>query len=545
MPRKRHEVFQQMSQALAHEQSGNVALAVSYWESALQLLPEDAPIQPFILDECRRLVHAESDEPVSPALEKLRVNVAHLAQTSRREFADEDAETTAQQAFRAMYQQSGGNNALALMYWKNILPQASDSPLLGLAKQDFCWQAHELARSGQSAKSIELYTQLLRVFPDFLEGRINLSLILYRSGQTEQIPPLFAQIPAALRENFLVTRYRDLFERIAELAAQFDQLPYAAIEPILEDLQNRNRLHPLIDEDFLAELKEDILMRERRTAEKRRKSLEEKAIAQTATKLAKEGISLGQRVTTARLASSEEIQDFLYDNHIRIAEALLNNPNITADDVLVIAQTTHVSEILSLIAHHHKWRGLYPIRMAILFNSQTLLKDAVELLSVLNITDLSKIFYKKSVIAEVRIRAKDEIQRIFRDLALSEKIAVIEASSGDALKLLDRLPLNLSSFLASLVGKFHANSDIIVNICRWKHTPEDVLAFIGRNAQLTAQIRIVFALLANPNTDAETAKTLLRKLPARDAAHLRANALIPAPVKRLISDLFPHLNDQS
>ena len=122
---------------------------------------------------------------------------------------------------------------------------------------------------------------------------------------------------------------------------------------------------------------------------------------------------------------------------------------------------------------------------------------------------------------------------------------MIEASSGDALRLLDRLPLNLSSFLASLVGKFHANSDIIVNICRWKHTPEDVLAFIGRNAQLTAQIRIVFALLSNPNTDAETAKTLLRKLPARDAAHLRANALIPASIKRLISDLFPHLNDQS
>ena len=60
MPKTRHEVFQQMSQALAHQQSRNVPLALSYWENVLRLLPEEMPpIHPFILDECRRLVQTE------------------------------------------------------------------------------------------------------------------------------------------------------------------------------------------------------------------------------------------------------------------------------------------------------------------------------------------------------------------------------------------------------------------------------------------------------------------------------------------------------
>ncbi|GAK49813.1 hypothetical protein U14_01037 [Candidatus Moduliflexus flocculans] len=541
MPKTRHEIFQQMSQALAHQQRGNVSLALSYWENVLRLLPaEFPPIQPYILDECRRLAQADEAEKASPALEKLQMRVESLALSYRKEPADDETEKLAQQIFRAIYQQCGGNYALSLAYWKNALSSlTSNDFIISLMVQDFCWQADELLRASQTEKSIDLYTQLLRAIPDFLEGYINLSLILYRGGQAHKIPPLLNGVPQAHREEFLITRYRDLFQRIADVSAQFDLLPYAAIEPIAQDLRIHNTFYPLINERYFNDAIEEIILRERRANEKRRKALEEKAIAQTAARLAKEGISVGQRVTMARLASSEEIPDFLYDNNIRVIEILLNNPNLTADDVLIIAQTTHVSEVLSAIAHHHRWSGLYPIRMAILFNPQTLPKDAFALLKILSISDLAKVYHKKSISTEIRIRAKEEIQQQFQELPLSDKIAMVEATSGDVFKLIDRAQFTLSSFLVGLIGRFHESSEILINICRWKLTPEDVLVFIGRNSALIAQLRIVFALLSNPNTPTETVRGLLRRIPPHNLRYLSANKLIPSAVKRLITEMFP------
>lgn len=540
MPKTRHEIFQQMSQALAHQQRGNVPLALSYWENVLRLLPEEIPpIHPFILDECRRLVQVDEAGQATPAREKLQIKVESLAVSHHKEFADDEAEETAQQVFRAMYQQCGGNYALALAYWKNALPSlTSNALIISLMVQDFCWQADEFLCAAQTEKAIHLYQQVLRALPDFLEGYVNLALILYRSGQTQEILSLLNRVPPAHRDEFLITRYRDLFQRIAEVSAQFDLLPYAAVEPMVQDLRIQNTFYPLIDESYFNDAIEEIILRERRTNEKRRKALEEKAIAQTAARLAKEGISVGQRVTMARLASSEEIPDFLYDNNIRVIEILLNNPNLTAEDALIIAQTTHVSEILGAIAHHHRWNGLYPLRMAILFNPQTLSKDAFGLLKLLSIGDLAKVYHKKSISTEIRIRAKEEIQQQFQELLLPDKIAIIEATSGDVFKLIDRAPFTLSSFLAGLVGRFHENSEILVNICRWKLTPEDVLVFIGRNPALTTQLRIVFALLSNPNTPEETVRGLLRRIPPHNLRYLSANKLVPPAVKHLIAEML-------
>ncbi len=544
MPKTRHEIFQQMSQALAHQQHGNVSLALSYWENVLRLLPDDFPvIHPFILDECRRLAQADSEEQVASAHDKWQSKVESLALAYCKEWADDEAEESAQQVFRAMCQQCGGNYALALAYWKNALPLLSPNTLVvSLMAQDFCWQANELLRATQAEKCIDLYTRLLRVLPDFLEGYVNLSLMLYRSGLAHDIPPLLDGLPPAQREEFLIMRYRDFFQRIAEISAQFDLLPYAAVEPIVQDLQIHNTFYPLIDEGAFNEVIRDIILREKRTYEKRRKALEEKAIAKTAATLAREGISLGQRVTMARQASSEEIPDFLYDNNIRVIEILLNNPNLTADDVLIIAQTTHVSEVLTLLAHHRKWNGLYPVRMAILFNPQTFPKDAFALLKLLSIGDLSKIFHKNSVPTDIRIRAKEQIQQIFHDVPLADKIAIVEATSGDVFKLIDQAQFTLSSFLVGLVGRFHDSIEILINICRWKLTPEDVLVFIGRSPALAAHLRIAFALLSNPKTPTETAKGLLRNIPAHNLRYLSANKHIPPAIKHLIVEMFPDTN---
>jgi hypothetical protein len=296
-------------------------------------------------------------------------------------------------------------------------------------------------------------------------------------------------------------------------------------------------------EDKFDELIEDLILREKRFYEKRRKALEERAIAKTSKRLSQEGLALGQRVTLAVHAGSNEVQNFLYDNEIRIAEVLLNNPNITREDVLVMAQTTHVSEILKAIATHFRWKTFHNITMAVLLNPQLLPEDATPLLKRLSINDLAIIFYKRNIPTQLRIRAKQQIQEIFNGLSLYDKVATIEATLGDIFKLLDHIDVEIPSFLEQLVKKFEKQPEIIVNVCRWKLTPSSILSLIAKHSQLRANSQVAFALLSNPRTPMGIIISLLQSLEKRDLRYLLTNRYLPSSVKQSILSLFPEMSD--
>ena len=532
MPMVRHHIFQQMTLALAHQQNGNMELALAYWESVLRALPENLPIHNAILAECARLLKGAESE-------RLQQKLAALTAAYQQEIPEE-AQLTFQQAYRAMIQQCSGNHALAFAYWKNVAAElTSEARIITLGVQDFCWSADQYLQAGNIKNCLALYEQLLATFPEFLEGYINFSLIKYKAGPFAQALPLLAHVPPPYREEFIIVRYRDLFARLAEVAGQFELIPYAAVEEMVNALRIENTFYPAIGEEYFAELIAELINREKRFFEKRRKALEERALAKTSKRLAQEGFALGQRVTLAKHAKSEEIHNFLYDNDIRIAEALLINPNLTREDVLVMAQTSHVSEVLKLIAENRKWGSPHSVALALVCNPQMLPQDAARLLERLSLNDLAAVFYKRTLPAEVRIRAKAKLQEVFNQLSSDDKVAVIEVSCGDILKLVEAVALELPSFCAALISKFAAQPEIIVNLCRWKLTPATTLALIGTDARFCAQLPIKFALLSNPRTPGEIAAALVQSLEKKDVRYFLANKHIPTSVKHCIAAMFP------
>lgn len=534
MQKNRHPVFQQMAVALSHQQNGKVELALAYWENLLRIVPDELRIQHEILAECTRIV-----EPTKT--DRFRQKLDTLLQTYQQELSDEDKQTF-QAVYRAMVQQCGENYTLALVYWKDAVTALSaNSLVITLGVQDLCWNAHQYFHAGKQKECFELYEQTLQTFPEFFEGYINHSILRHKIGQTDEALFLLRGLPAHYQNEFIIARYIELYQQIQEVSQQFDHVPYAAIEPIVNELQVENTFYPSLAETEFSEFVEEIINREKGFFEKRRKALEEKTIAKTSKRLAEEGLALGERVTLAKQAKSEDIPKFLYDNEIRIAEVLLNNPNMTQNDVLIMAQVTHVSDILTCIAEHWKWRPFQNITLALLLNPQTLPAVSIRLLQRLSINDLATVFYKKNIPTEVRIRAKQRVREIFDSLSLYEKCAVIEASSGDILKLLDRVQLELPQFIENLVKKFAENPEILINICRWKLTPSNVLSSIGNNKQFTANTRIAFALLSNPRTPMGVVISLIQKLEKRHLRLLMLNKYIPASVKQSISSIFPDL----
>lgn len=524
-----------MATALSHQQQNAPELALAYWETLLAILPDDYRIHNNILAECDHIAQQADQPHLTRKVDLLKA--AHAL----RNLTPEDAHTF-QYIYQAMTQQCGQNFPLACTYWQHaVAALTSNSFIMTLAVQDLCWNAQHILNAGNIKGALELYLHIMRTFPDFLEGFINASLIAYTTGQFAKAERLLLALPTHLQREFIVSRYLDLYQRMRELTDQFGHVPYAAIEKLVADLRIENTFYPSVDQASFEAMIQDVVLREKRLYEKRRKALEERAIAKTSKRLSQEGLALGERVTLAKHAGSDEVQKFLYDNDIRIAEVLLDNPNVTREDVLVMARTTHVSEILNAIATHFRWKTFHNITMAVLLNPQMLPQDGIPLLRRLSINDLSTIFYKRNIPTQLRIRAKQRIQDIFNALSLYDQVATIEATQGDIFKLLEHLDIDIADFLRQLLKKFEQHPEILVNICRWKLTPSPLLAAIAKQHPLRANPQVVFALLSNPRTPMGIVIARLQSLEKRDLRYLLTNKHLPVSVKQSIQSLFPDM----
>lgn len=105
-----------------------------------------------------------------------------------------------------------------------------------------------------------------------------------------------------------------------------------------------------------------------------------------------EKLSLGERVTAARRCSHELAVWFLFDQP-RVFHALLVNPRLREDDLLMLINSTRVTkEKLTTIGSDRKWGCRYAIRKALVLNPLTPRSVAASQLRFLSKRDLAGIY---------------------------------------------------------------------------------------------------------------------------------------------------------
>ena len=103
-------------------------------------------------------------------------------------------------------------------------------------------------------------------------------------------------------------------------------------------------------------------------------------------------LTLGERVTSARLCPSALIKVLLYDPHPKVFEALLVNKRLREDDLLaLIASERATREQLLMIAADTKWSHRYAVRKALVLNPSTPRAAAASQLRYLSARDLQSI----------------------------------------------------------------------------------------------------------------------------------------------------------
>jgi tetratricopeptide (TPR) repeat protein len=504
---ERDPLYRYISLALTYQAKEDYTMALVYWSHAIKFVPPGLSLKPQIVREYAQIIQNLLSRQNHPEAEKIKNQLAKFEPNFEALLEKQDPTSLQQHLYLGILHQCQGNYPLSFAYWKRVIAPSSWesmegelSELIRRAIKDYCWIADQHWRKGEIRKAKEIYRGLIEVYPQFLEGYINLSLIYYNSGESQNAINLLERFEMEQRENLLISRYLDLYKTLEELKNQFDGVPYAAIEKLVEQIRVENIFYPFVQEAYLNLLVNHLIEKERKSFERRRLEVQEKAILGTSKALAKEGISLGERITMARNATKAEIPRFLHDNDPKIIEALLVNPHLTEEDVLIIAQTSKVSEILNLIAHHVRWSNRHEILLAIVCNPQVDPSCSKKILPSLRLKDLTTVFHRKKIAAEVRLEAKRIAREIFIHLSLSDQIAVMEASSGDILRMLDRLPPESLKFLDHVLKRFFHDADMMLNLCRWLETPSEILNKIGESPQWQNHPQIRFALLNNPRT---------------------------------------------
>ena len=122
-------------------------------------------------------------------------------------------------------------------------------------------------------------------------------------------------------------------------------------------------------------------------------------------------VPLGVRKAWARQDNEFVIDRLIADPDPAVIANLLDNPRLLPRDVIRIASNRDAGEeVLELIATHHRWVSLYPVKVTLAHNPATPVRIALGILRLLMTPDLREILDVGRVSGVVARRTKELLQ---------------------------------------------------------------------------------------------------------------------------------------
>jgi len=141
-------------------------------------------------------------------------------------------------------------------------------------------------------------------------------------------------------------------------------------------------------------------------------------------------LPLGQKITLGRRGPARVAGLLLAEGHPLVVAVALDNPHLTAAQVLKALAREGVPEsVVHSIAHHRKWSCDYNVRLALIRNPATTLAVSLSFLPELTVSDLRELAAPGIVPEPLRKYLEAETQRRIR---AGEKLAANQEPSDES-----------------------------------------------------------------------------------------------------------------
>ncbi len=258
-------------------------------------------------------------------------------------------------------------------------------------------------------------------------------------------------------------------------------------------------------------------------------SAEETAVRQSA--LAQ--LDLFRRVQRARSQSVDERRDLAFDAADEVLNALLDNEEVTEDELTVIVRRRDVNvEILRRLAGDRRLLDSHRLRRMLVLNPKLPASAGLRLVGGLFLFDLVTVLITPAIPMEIKTAAENAILQQYQGIPLGQKITLARRAAGGRL-----LPMLLNDASGEVVRAALNNpflTENLVSTAVWKTGHQHVIGIIAESPRWVTRRNVKLALLRNRMLTIGKAITIVNTLTSSELRELSLDSTVPMQVRSLI-----------
>lgn len=258
-------------------------------------------------------------------------------------------------------------------------------------------------------------------------------------------------------------------------------------------------------------------------------SAEETAVRQSALSQ----FDLFRRVQRARSESADDRRDLAFDAADEVLNALLDNEEVTEDELTVIVRRRDVNvEILRRLAGDRRLLDSHRLRRMLVLNPKLPASAGLRLVGGLFLFDLVTVLITPAIPMEIKTAAENAILQQYQGIPLGQKITLARRTAGGRL-----LPMLLNDASGEVVRAALNNpflTENVVSTAVWKTGHQHVIGIIAESPRWVTRRNVKLALLRNRMLTIGKAITIVNTLTSSELRELSLDSTVPMQVRSLI-----------
>ena len=245
------------------------------------------------------------------------------------------------------------------------------------------------------------------------------------------------------------------------------------------------------------------------------------------------GETAESKVAVAKEVGGEQITPLLHDASPQVSLALLQNPNLAEEHVLIIASRKNVpAEILETIFHDKRWAKSYPVKLALARNPRTPSFIALSVARVLRLFDLADLARNNQLPALYRKKIQTIVIEKIPTLPLGVKKTLARTATDDILLAL--LQDGYPEVVRICLDNPHLVEAHLYKVISRETTSSSTIRTISDHAGWCRRSQVKFALVRNAHAPLSRVAVFLSELKLYDLRELYRDPLLPSAVRPAI-----------
>jgi hypothetical protein len=246
---------------------------------------------------------------------------------------------------------------------------------------------------------------------------------------------------------------------------------------------------------------------------------------------------LGRRLLVATRGSGEELESLVHDGAEEVLRALVANPALEEDALLVLLRRPDLSpELLRQVASDATRTKSYQVRLALVRHTRAPASATLRFVPQLHLFDLVAVSLIPHLPREVKAAAEGAVLGQIKQMPLGVRVTLARRTGSDSV-LVRLLADREATVVAAALTNARLTEAIIVRTVRDASAPPHAIELISRDPKWSVRRDVRFALVRNRYTPLARSLRFVQQMGPHEVRDLSRDAAVPPQLRAYLSRL--------